>query len=109
MLGNILRRTIPLFRKCLIPSALLGGGMLLIVNVITYFQLCLIANMMVTPFPMLVLCVIDIVIITALIIAYKAFYYHIYEPYNMVMIYGSRSAAGMKLKMDSRRDKYRAF
>lgn len=35
MLGNILRRTIPLFRKCLIPSALLGGGMLLIVNVIT--------------------------------------------------------------------------
>ena len=29
MLGNILRRTIPLFRKCLIPSALLGGGLLL--------------------------------------------------------------------------------
>jgi Na+-driven multidrug efflux pump len=28
MLGNILRRTIPLFRKCLIPSALLGGGLL---------------------------------------------------------------------------------
>ena len=35
MLGNILRRTIPLFRKCLIPSALLGGALLLIVNVIT--------------------------------------------------------------------------
>ena len=34
MLGNILRRVIPLFRKCLIPSALLGGGMLLIVNII---------------------------------------------------------------------------
>ena len=34
MLGNILRRTIPLFRKCLIPSALLGGTMLLIVNII---------------------------------------------------------------------------
>ena len=29
MLGNILRRTIPLFRKCLIPSALLGGVLLL--------------------------------------------------------------------------------
>ena len=28
MLGNILRRTIPLFRKCLVPSALLGGGLL---------------------------------------------------------------------------------
>ena len=35
MLGNILRRTIPLFRKCLIPSALLGGTMLLLVNIIS--------------------------------------------------------------------------
>ena len=34
MLGNVLRRTIPLFRKCLIPSALLGGGLLLVVNII---------------------------------------------------------------------------
>ena len=34
MLGNILRRKIPLFRNCLIPSALLGGGLLLIVNII---------------------------------------------------------------------------
>ncbi len=35
MLGNILRRCVPLFRKCLIPSALLGGALLLVVNVIT--------------------------------------------------------------------------
>ena len=35
MLGNILRRTIPVFRKCLIPSALLGGALLLITNIIT--------------------------------------------------------------------------
>ena len=34
MMGNILRRTIPLFRKCLVPSALLGGALLLIVNII---------------------------------------------------------------------------
>ena len=34
MLGNILRRTIPVFRKCLIPSALLGGGLLLVVDII---------------------------------------------------------------------------
>ena len=42
MLGNILRRTIPLFRKCLVPSALLGGALLMIVNVILkqfHFQL----------------------------------------------------------------------
>ena len=35
VLGNILRRTIPLFRRCLIPSALLGGTMLLVLNIIT--------------------------------------------------------------------------
>jgi len=34
MMGNILRRTIPVFRKCLIPSALLGGGLLLAVDII---------------------------------------------------------------------------
>lgn len=34
LIGNILRRKIPFFRKCLVPSALLGGAMLLIVNVI---------------------------------------------------------------------------
>ncbi len=34
MIGNILRRVVPLFRKCLIPSALLGGVLLLIINII---------------------------------------------------------------------------
>ncbi|MBR2923824.1 MAG: hypothetical protein IKC28_02235 [Clostridia bacterium] len=34
MMGNILRRTIPVFRKCLVPSALLGGALLLVVNII---------------------------------------------------------------------------
>ena len=45
MLGNILGRTVPLFRKCLIPSALLGGALLLIVNLITkQFGLVLVDN-----------------------------------------------------------------
>ena len=35
VVGNILRRTIPAFRKCLIPSALLGGTLLLVTNIIT--------------------------------------------------------------------------
>ena len=34
LVGNTLRRKIPLFRKCLVPSALLGGAVLLIVNII---------------------------------------------------------------------------
>ena len=35
MLGNVLRRKIPLFRNCLVPSALLGGAMLLIIKIIS--------------------------------------------------------------------------
>ena len=43
--GNILRRTIPLFRKCLIPSALLGGGLLLAVDVgLKYLGITLVNN-----------------------------------------------------------------
>ena len=34
MIGNVLRRKIPLFRNCLIPSALLGGTLLLIIDII---------------------------------------------------------------------------
>ena len=45
MLGNILRRTIPLFRKCLVPSALLGGALLLIVNMVCkQFDVVLVDN-----------------------------------------------------------------
>ena len=45
MVGNVLRRTIPLFRKCLIPSALLGGAVLLAVNIVCkQFGLVLVDN-----------------------------------------------------------------
>ena len=47
LLGNILRRVIPFFRKCLIPSALLGGTLLLIVDVICkQFNFTLVDNQM---------------------------------------------------------------
>ena len=45
VIGNILRRTIPLFRNCLVPSALLGGTLMLLVNIITkQFDLVLVDN-----------------------------------------------------------------
>jgi len=45
MLGNIIRRTIPLFRKCLVPSALLGGAVLLCVTfVLKQFDFMLVDN-----------------------------------------------------------------
>ncbi len=47
MLGNILRRKIPLFRNCLIPSALLGGALLLVTDIIlSQFGITLVDNRM---------------------------------------------------------------
>ena len=47
LVGNIMRRKIPFFRKCLVPSALLGGALLLIVNVIgKQFHFVLVDNRM---------------------------------------------------------------
>ena len=79
---------------------------MLLVNTVTYFQLCLIANQMISPIPMLLLMLAEVIFSFSYVVLMKELYYHLYPPYNMVMVYGSKSAAGMKFKMDRRRDKY---
>lgn len=78
----------------------------LITNVITYFQLCLIENVMITPIPMLILTVIDIAVTTCFVYLYVYLYRRTYAPRKMVMIYGTDAALGLKFKIDSRSDKY---
>ena len=80
---------------------------LFIGNFITYWQLCLIANKVISAIPMLCVMVADVVIVFVCAVAYNALYHHIYMPKNMVMIFGSRSAVGLKFKMDTRTDKYK--
>lgn len=80
---------------------------LAIVNVITYFQLCLIGNEMITPWPMLILMGIDIVVAICFVILYNMIYTRLYAPHEMLMIFGSDNAVKMKLKMDSQKQKYR--
>lgn len=77
-----------------------------IVNFITYFQLCLIANRMIDPKPILVLMVIDVVVTFACSYLFTFFYHMFYVPHNMLLIYGSKSALNLKFKMDTRSDKY---
>lgn len=79
---------------------------LFLVNFVTYFQLCLIANRMVSAIPVVLLYGLQLGAAMALIDVYCRIYYRLYAPHDMVMIYGSKSALGLKLKMDSRRDKY---
>ena len=80
---------------------------LLIVNTVTYFQLCLIANRMITVLPMLLLTGIDIVISFALSYVFTAIYHRLYIPKRMIMVYGTENSLSLKMKMESRNDKYR--
>ncbi len=87
---------------------LLGQGTaLLLVNFVTYFQLCLIANHMISPWPMVFLFLVDGIIAVLLILFFAWLHHMLYAPHRMVMIYGTDNAVSLKLKMDTRRDKYR--
>ena len=78
-----------------------------LVNFITYFQLCLIANHVLNAVPMLALTGVDAVLALFFTWLFTALYHRFYIPRHMVMIYGSGNALALKLKMDTRRDKYR--
>ena len=79
---------------------------LLIINVITYLQLCLIANVMITPVPVIVLTVAEVILVIPFAYLFHWLNQLLYMPHNMLMIVGNREAVTLKLKMDSRRDKY---
>ena len=78
-----------------------------IVNFITYFQLCLIANKMINAFPILVLTIVDGGIAFGCSYCFTAIYHRFYVPRKMLLIYGSPRALTLKTKMDTRSDKYR--
>ncbi len=79
---------------------------LFLVNFVTYFQLCLIANTMLTPAPLVGLFVLEILIALVMILLYTWMYHRLYAPHNMLLIYGNKRGVGLKIKMDSRKDKY---
>ena len=80
---------------------------LFLVNFVTYFQLCLIANQMISFLPILLLFCVDAVIASVLVFIYAYLHNRLFAPHRMVMIYGTDNAVSLKLKMDARRDKYR--
>lgn len=79
---------------------------LVLANFVTYFQLCLIANEMLSPTPMLQLFVVETVVAVALVYVYTRLYHKLYAPHDMLLIYGHKRGVGLKIKMDSRPDKY---
>lgn len=79
---------------------------LIIANFITYWQLCLIANAVITPVPMLMLMLSGTVIVLVCVVFYTWLYHRIYVPKNMAMILGRDDAITLKFKMETRPDKY---
>lgn len=77
-----------------------------LVNFITYWQLSLIANVMIWPVPVLLLTVVDFVICVTCCYFYTAFYHRYNTPRDLLMIYGSENAWDLKTKMSTRSDKY---
>lgn len=79
---------------------------LTIVNMITYLQLSLIANVLISPGPILVLEAAGFVLSLLLCYIFTAIYHANYVPRNMVMVYGSQDSLSLKFKLETRPDKY---
>ena len=79
---------------------------MLIVNFITYWQLSLIANVAITPVPLLMLTALDMAVSLVCCGVYTRLYHRLYTPKNMIMIYGRNDSVVLKFKMDARSDKY---
>ena len=80
---------------------------LMLTNFITYFQLSLVANRMLSLMPMLSLLGIECAIAAVLVLLYTGLYYKLYAPHDMLLIYGDERGMRIKNKLDTRMDKYR--
>ncbi len=78
-----------------------------IINVITYFQLCLIANKMINPLPIIILFVAEIVLSMLFVIVFSFIHRKLYTAHKMLMVFGSDNAVRMKIKMDSKKQQYK--
>lgn len=79
---------------------------LIICNIITYLQLCLMDNRMLSTTGMLVLTAVDMVVACVYVFACTFIYHMTRRPYNMLMIYGNENGEALKTKMDGRGDRY---
>lgn len=79
---------------------------ILIVNMITYLQICLIGNGMVTVIPMVLLSLIDFVICFCWSFVCKKICHGFSRIDNALLIYGTEAALSLKDKMDHRLELY---
>ncbi len=77
-----------------------------IVNVVTYLQLSLMANVMIPVGPMVGLTLTDFVISGVFVFIFFAIYNRFSNASKLLMVYGNKESVSLKLKMDTREDSY---
>lgn len=80
---------------------------IVITNVITYFQISLIARSLSSPIPLLVMTLVEVVIVAGWSNLCIGVYHRMYPPHKTLMVYGSDMATSLIKKMELRPDKYR--
>ena len=89
------------------PDLIIGQAIaLFLTNFITYWQLCLMENGVLSPIPMVKLYVLEVAAAILLVVGYTALYHRLYAPQDMLLIFGKDSSVDLKVKMDARKDKY---
>lgn len=79
---------------------------LVCVNVITYFQICLIARLMFNPLPIVIMTVVQAFVICVWAVLSNRLFSKLYPPKKMVIVYGSRLAVSLVEKMCARDDRF---
>lgn len=79
---------------------------LCIVNFITYFQISVIGRRLLAPMPLLLLTAVDMAVVIGWAALINQLYFRLYPPRRLVIVYGSRHAADLVMKMSARVDKY---
>ncbi len=78
-----------------------------ITDVLTYFQLCLIANKLVSPIPVIILLVAQVIASMLFVIVFSFIHRKLYAAHKMIMVFGTDNAVGMKIKMDNKKQHYK--
>ncbi|MBE6853433.1 MAG: exopolysaccharide biosynthesis polyprenyl glycosylphosphotransferase [Ruminococcus sp.] len=76
------------------------------VNIIEYCQISVIGRDFIHFMPMVFLTLVDIIIVLLWTLIYSFIYRKLYPPRRMIIVYGSRNAGNLVMKMSRRDDKY---
>ena len=76
------------------------------VNLITYLQLCLMAEQLLPFSFILLLLAAESVVSVVCVALFQKIYFDLYQPHDILLVYGSRTGVLLKFKMDVRSEKY---